>query len=251
MAQQRLSALLVVHNEESRLPSCLERLRFADEIVVVLDRCTDRSKEIAARFKAVCLEGAWPVEGGRRNAGLEACTGDWILEVDADEHVTPALADEIRDQIDIALYDWCDIPIDNYVGARCVRYGWGGSFGTSAAPRLSRKGVKRWGLQRVHPSVSLQGVRGPRRTHVMDHFVDRDISDMLRRLNAYTSAKAQDLRQSGQIGTLPGNLRRLFSRFLKCYFARKGYKEGGMGLLIALCAGLYPLLSHLKARYDD
>ena len=84
----------------------------------------------------------------------------------------------------------------------------------------------------------------------MDHFVDRDISDMLRRLNAYTSARAQDLRQSGDIGSLPGNMRRLFSRFLKCYFGRKGYKEGGMGLLIALCAGLYPLLSHLKARYD-
>ena len=251
MAQQRLSALLVVHNEEARLPSCLEHLRFADEIVVVLDRCTDRSKEIAARFNAVCPEGNWPVEGERRNAGLAACSGDWILEVDADEHVTAALGAEIRGQIDTALYDWCDIPIDNYVGGRCVRYGWGGSFGTSAAPRLSRKGVKHWGLQRVHPSIRLQGVQGKRLTHVMNHFVDRDISDMLRRLNAYTSAKAQDLRQSGDIGTLPGNIRRLFSRFLKCYFARKGYKEGGMGLLIALCAGLYPLLSYLKARYDD
>lgn len=126
----------------------------------------------------------------------------------------------------------------------------GGSFGASAAPRLSRKGVKRRGPQRAHPSVSLQGVRGKRRTHVMDHFVDRDISDMLRCLNAYTSARAQDLRQSGDTGSLPGNVRRLFSRSLKCYFGRKGYKEGGMGLLIALCAGLYPLLSHLKARYD-
>lgn len=63
------------------------------------------------------------VEGERRNAGLDACTGDWILEVD--EHVTPALADEIRDQIDSALYDWGEIPIDNYVGARRVRHGWG------------------------------------------------------------------------------------------------------------------------------
>lgn len=107
------------------------------------------------------------MEGERRNAGLDACTGNWILEVDADEHVTPSLADEIRDQIDSALYDWCDIPIDNYAGAPCAG-------------------------KTPHPC----------------------------------------------------------NGSFQCYFGLKGYKEGGMGLLIALCVGLYPLLSHLKARYD-
>ena len=85
----------------------------------------------------------------------------------------------------------------------------------------------------------------------LDHFVDRDISDMIRRLDNYATARAQDLRESGDIGGIPGNIRRFFSRFIKCYFFRKGYREGGYGLLIALCAGLYPLLSHLKARLED
>ena len=84
-----------------------------------------------------------------------------------------------------------------------------------------------------------------------EHYVDRDISDMIRRLDAYSTAHARDLRESGEVGTLRANLRRLFSRFFKCYVMRKGYREGGYGLLVALFAGLYPLLSHLKARLED
>ena len=84
----------------------------------------------------------------------------------------------------------------------------------------------------------------------LQHYVDRDISDVLRRLDRYSSAKAADLLEAGEIGTLPGNLRRFVSRFVKCLVSRKGYREGGWGLLIALCAGLYPLLAHLKARLE-
>src|SRR3954470_3418373 len=92
----RLSALVVAHDEEAQLAECLERLRFADEIVVVLDRCRDRSREIAAGLPDRLLEGAWEREGPRRMAGIAFCRGDWILEVDADERVTPELAAEIR-----------------------------------------------------------------------------------------------------------------------------------------------------------
>ncbi|MCW5699285.1 MAG: glycosyltransferase family 2 protein, partial [Rhodospirillales bacterium] len=59
------------------------------------------------------------------------------------------------------------------------------------------------------------------------------------------------LRESGDIGSLANNLRRLFSRFFKCYVGRKGYREGRWGFLIALCAGLYPLLSYLKASLEE
>lgn len=80
--------------------------------------------------------------------------------------------------------------------------------------------------------------------------MDRDISDLLRRLDRYASARAADLLERGEIGTLGGNLRRFVSRFLKCYVSRGGWREGGWGVLIALCAGLYPLLAHLKARLE-
>lgn len=247
-AAPKLSALVVVHNEEARIAACLDKLAFADELVVVLDKCTDRTKEMAARYVTRFVEGSWEIEGPRRNAGIDACDGPWIFEVDADEHATPELAAEIREVIAASPHSRHLVPVHNYVGRRLVRYGWGASFGRSAYPGLYRKGTKIWGDQRLHPSLQLSGTQGPTLTNAIDHFVDRDSADMLRRLNSYSSARALDLLDSGKIGGFLNNLRRFFSRFFKCYVSRKGYKEGNLGLLIALCAGLYPLLSYLKAK---
>jgi Glycosyltransferases involved in cell wall biogenesis len=247
----KLSALVVAHDEEARLAACLEKLAFADELVVVCDKCTDRTREIAESFGARTVEGSWDIEGDRRNTGIAACTGDWILEVDADEHVPPALAAEIRAVIGITSCDWHEIPVDNYIGERLVRHGWGASYGKAAYPGLFRKGVKTWGRDRVHPSLTWSGRKGPMLTRRLNHYVDRDISDMIRRLDAYSTAKARDLRDKGQTwGSTASNVRRLFSRFFKCYVRRGGWREGGYGFIIAICAGLYPLLSHFKARYE-
>jgi glycosyltransferase involved in cell wall biosynthesis len=250
MSAVRLSALVTVHNEERQLDECLVHLAFADEIVVALDRCTDRSRDIALGRGARIVEGAWPVEGERRNAGIAACAGEWILEVDADERVTPELAAEIRSVVERSRADRHLIPVDNYIGTQLVRYGWGASFGKSAYPGLFRKGMKLWGKGRVHPALHLSGTEGPRLTSPLVHLVDRNISDMIRRLDSYTSARARDLREQGDPDPTWKYVRRMFSRFYKCYVRRKGYREGGWGLVIALMAALYPILSHLKARLE-
>ncbi len=250
MTRIRLSALVVVHNEERQLADCLSCLDFADEIVVVLDRCADRSREIARGFTERLVEGAWEREGRRRHAGIDCCRGSWILEIDADERVTPQLGEEIRQVVVGSPAAWHLVPVDNFIGERLVRWGWGASFGRSAHAALYRKGAKTWGNQRVHPMVSLSGEQGATLSSPILHYVDRDISDMLRRLDRYSSARAQDLRDSGDIGTYGRNIRRIPSRFWKCYVGRKGYREGPWGFLIALCAALYPILSYLKARLD-
>jgi len=245
----RLSALVVARDEAAQLAACLACLGFADEIVVVLDRCTDASRAVVEPLAGRVIEGEWPIEGDRRNAGIEACTGDWIVEIDADERPPPALGEEIRATIAIATPGYFLVPFENYIGRRLVRYGWGASWGVNAAPRLFSKGSKRWGPQRVHPRLELQGP-ARRLTTPIAHHVDRDISDMLARLDRYSTARASDLREAGAIGSLPDNVRRFFSRFFKCYVRRKGYREGAWGFLIALMAGLYPLVSYLKARLE-
>ncbi len=247
-----LSALISVHNEEAQLAECLERLEFADEIVVLLDKCTDESKAVAKKFTDQIHEGAWVLEGERRNAGIACCNGKWIFEIDADERVPEALGTEIRRTVETTTFDWHEILVDNYIGDRLVRWGWGASFGKAAYPGLFKKGVKVWGAQRVHPSLQWSGKKGPMLTNRLDHHVDRNISDMVKRLDNYSTAKARDLRDAGETwGSTANNVRRLFSRFFKCYVLRKGYREGGYGLLIALFAGLYPLISHLKAKLED
>ena len=69
-----LSALVVAHNEEAILDDCLARLSFADEIVLVADRCTDETVAVAKRHNAKIIEGAWEIEGVRRSVGIEACS---------------------------------------------------------------------------------------------------------------------------------------------------------------------------------
>lgn len=246
----KLSALVVVHNEEERLAACLEKLAFADEIVVVLDKCTDASKAVAQRFTDRLVEGSWELEGPRRNSGIDVCRGDWVLEVDADEHVTPGLAAEIRRLIEVTPHGYHILLVDNWIGDRLVRHGWGASFGKAAYPGLFRKEAKRWGNERVHPKLTFKGSKGPALDHRVQHYVDRNISDMIRRFDAYTTARAKDLRDSGDVGSGLNNVRRIFSRFWRCYVRAKGWREGGHGFLIALFAALYPFVSYLKAKHE-
>jgi glycosyltransferase involved in cell wall biosynthesis len=250
MTAPRLSALVVAHNEEKQLEDCLETLRFADELVVVLDKCTDGSKAIAERLADRLIEGSWDFQSTRLQIGVDACTGDWILDVDADERVSPELAIEIRETIQDAVPGYFLIPFDNYVGSRLVRYGWGASFGVSAAVRQYTPGAKQWGDQAGHLEITLHGEKRRLKTPMI-HYHDRDISDMIQRFDRYTTARARDMRAAGQVGSFASNFRRVFTRFFKCYVQRKGYREGYYGFLIGLFAGLLPLVAHLKARLED
>jgi glycosyltransferase involved in cell wall biosynthesis len=250
-----ISAVMCVRNEESQLAECLAGLGFADEVVVVLDRSTDRSKAIAEAFGARIVEGAWEREGERRHAGIDAAKGPWIFEIDADERVTNDLAAEIVLTARNSQAGRHLIPVDNFIGSRLVRFGWGAAFGKGAYVGLFRKGTKTWGPQRVHPKLVLAGQAGERLKSPLKHYVDRNISEMIARLDRYSTLRARDLReqwkQTGIDETFAKNISRIFGRFYKCYWRRKGYREGRWGFLIALMAGLYPILSYLKATLED
>lgn len=246
----QLSAAVTARNEESRLAACLGRLGFADEITVLLDGCTDGSRAIAESYADTVVDGAFGREGERRAAVMAACRGGWILEVDADEHVPDALAAEIRATVRTSPYDWHEIPVDNMIGGALVRRGWGASYGKAAYPGLSRRGVKAWGSERVHPSLiwTAPNGKGPALENRLIHYVDRDIADMIKRLDSYSTARARDLAESGRLSPLVSDARRFVSRFVKCYFRRGGRHEGGYGFIIALMAALYPAVSSAKAQ---
>ena len=247
MAKQ-LSALIIAHNEEKKLKSCLEKLNFVDEIVVVLDKTNDNSKKILQPFNVKLIEGSWELEGERRNLGLSMCSSNWILEIDADEHVSKELSVEIRKKILNAEPGYFLIPFNNYIGKRKVKYGWGASWGVSAAPRLSYKGYKKWNAdQRIHPAITLDGKKNWLKNSI-DHYVDENINDMIKRLIYYTDKKSKDIIFSGEkIPPFWIIIRKGITRFFKCFFSRKGYKEGRIGFLIASMAFLYIVISYIKA----
>jgi glycosyltransferase involved in cell wall biosynthesis len=242
-----LSVLVVAHNEEAHLDACLATASFANEIVVVLDRCTDRSREIALAHSAKLVEGSWPNEGTRRRAGIEAAAGPWILELDADERLPPALAAEIGQRLASAEPGIFNIPFRNFIGDRPVLHGWGAYNGVGSKACLFAKGMKLWGDELVHPKVQLFGPRA-RLDNSIDHYVDADLDDMFARLNRYTTLAARQLVLERAVPTKWKTARRVIGRFYKSYCRRQGYKEGHYGLALALFSALYPLISYLKAR---
>lgn len=245
-----LSAVLNIHNEENQLEECLKTLNFVDEIIIILDKCNDNSKKIAQKYTKNIIEGAWDIEGDRRNLGIKKANGNWIFEIDADERVPKLLANEILKVIKQDSGDWFPIPVDNFIGKKLVRNGWGAYFGRSAYPGLFKKNYKIWGKQRVHPSIKFKGNKGNLLQNRLIHYIDEDISGLIKKLNSYSSARAKDIRKFRDGGSFFKNITRIFSRFWKCFFLRQGYKEGKYGFIIALCAGLYPILSYLKAELE-
>ncbi|WP_372785696.1 glycosyltransferase [Phenylobacterium sp.] len=245
----KLSALVCAHNDEARLADCLRRLEFCDEIVVVADRCTDRSQEIARQFGARVLDGIFPLESQRKAAGVAACLGEWVLEVETDEQVDGKLAYEVR----AAIHgrpdgDWFEVPLHNYVGETLVRRGWGAGLGDVMAPRLYRRHVKHWKAGRIAPAAVLDGrYSGEIETPLVRH-ADPDVSQMLSRLDRRAALRAQDLADAGETGGLFGDIGRALGRFWVSYVWRQGLREGDLGFLIALMTGLDAVLCGVRAR---
>lgn len=241
----RLSALVCVQNQDARLSECLRKLSFCDEIVVVADRCTDRSQEIARRHGAIVIDGIFPLEGQRKTAGVEACSGDWILEIDPDELVDAALAWEIRAVLQMRpAGDWYDLPIDNYVGETLVRDGWAGALSARAEPRLYKRGLKAWEPRRLGATAAMAGRPGGALKGAIRRSLGRDIGGLMERVARLTALAAEDLADAGRPG--PGVWAAL-TTFVRAYVGRGGWREGHLGLVVALLSASLPLLSRARA----
>ena len=249
-----VSALVVAKNEENNLYDCLSSLKHTDEIVLILDKTTDKSKEIAEKFNCNINEGSWDNEGERRNFGIKKCKYEWIIEVDADERLSDGLIEEAKlaiKNLDLNITGYFLIPFNNYIGSKKILHGWGASWGVTHKPCLFHKNSKKWGKESIHPSLELGKKLGILKLPI-NHYIDNNLSDMIKRLDRYSSANAMQLRQSHKkLPNLAITMRRSITRFWKCYISRKGYKEGKWGFIIALFAALYIFFSYMKAELED
>jgi Glycosyl transferase family 2 len=158
MPRERISACLIVQDEEARLPAALASLAFCDEIVVVDGGSRDRTRELAREAGAQVIENPWPGFAAQRNVAIDAATGDWILEVDADERISPPLRQSIE-----ALLAGPPAPGEGDIAIFALRNRFlGGLLGPSAKypayrARLWRRGAYRHDEGRaVHEGVELR-----------------------------------------------------------------------------------------------
>ena len=157
--------------------------------------------------------------------------GAWVLEIDADERVAPELAAEIRRIAEHSTGILAPDPGRQLYRRAAGALGLGRLVRQVALCRaLSQRRQALGRRARASRGDVVRARRGRRSTARLVHHVDRNISDMLARLDRYTSARAKDLRESGDIGSYARNLRRIVTRFWKCYVGRRGYREGPYGL---------------------
>lgn len=245
-----LTALVFAHGDAPRLASCLASLAFADEQIVVLSDGMDAARETARRMGARLIEGAWAGEGERRSAGVAQCRGAWVFEVDAHEAVTPNLAVEICAKIALPDGGIFAVPIRRTIGGRWVRHGWGGCFGLCDDKRLFLKGEKTWGSARVRPTHTIAVKEGSPLGAPLIRHVSDGVSGLLKRLDKHSTARALDLADQDEAGRYADAKRAVVPEFLKTYFLRGAFREGRIGMVLAVCDALFPVISHLKAVYE-
>lgn len=246
----KISALIVARNEEKKIESTLKSLNFADEIIVILDRTTDKTESISRKYTKKIFKGSWHSEGERRNFGIKNCNFTWILEIDADEIINQDLSVEISNAIKSKSSDYYYIRLVNYVGTKAIKFGWMACMAPDGKFCLFKKKNKYWLNGRVHPSYKIHGRKGKGLENYIIHNMSDNISDLLKKFNRNTSFNAIDLVEQNHKLEKLFSIRKVVSRFLKCYVARKGFLSGNEGLTISLLSAIYPLVSAMKAKYD-
>jgi len=250
-----LSVVLAVWNEAQNIRECVGQLSFADEVVVVDMGSTDGTVEICRELGAKVQR----YDGGpqrlihvNKNVGFEAAAGPWILNLDADERLTPALREEILATIGLgstakAAYA---LPFTHYFFGKYLRYG---GFRGSLV-RLFRKGKLRYPEDRAHSTPEVDGETGELRNLVV-HFNHRSIREFLEKMNRYTSSDAALLVEHGRGGlrnrALPERLAPKLvlaplSVFWNRYVRHAGFRDGVHGLIVASLLAFYQFVEYAK-----
>jgi glycosyltransferase involved in cell wall biosynthesis len=239
----RLSAFLITHDEERHLPGCLDSLAgLADEIVVLDDGSRDATVEIARRAGARVEHRRFDDFGHQKQAALELARGAWVLSIDADERVTPELAEEIRRVLaDPASADgyWIRREI-LYLGAR-LRHGGAGS---DWVLRLARRARARFALLPVHEHL-LVDTPTRRLRGTMEHVKYRTLDEHLRTMNRYTTVIAERKRERGA-RFQPWHLLRIHWELFVRLFVKLGILDGRAGIVWAGMAAFYGFLKYAK-----
>ena len=238
-----LTAVILTKNEAGRIRDCIESVRWAAEILVVDDGSTDDTVAVAERLGARVLRRAMDLEGRHRNWAHAQAAQEWILSLDADERVTPELAEELatlfRGQPPFDIYA---IPRRNYLGTRWIRYG---GWYPSAQIKLFKRSVFRWEETTVHPRALSDRPSSQLRGDLI-HYTYRDIRDFVDKMNRQTTLEAQKWVADKRRITMGKALWRTVDRFFRAYVGKKGYREGFIGFLLAAFGGWYQLLSYTK-----
>jgi glycosyltransferase involved in cell wall biosynthesis len=238
-----VSVTIITLDEADHIADAIDSAAWADEIVVVDSGSRDGTADIA-RTKGVRVETrTWPGYSEQKNFAAGIARNDWILSLDADERITPALADEIRTLLR------AEPPRRGYRMPRVTfhlgRWVRTTDFYPDYQTRLYDRRGARWRGKYVHESVAVDGPVG-QLTQELLHYSYRDLRDHLDRINHYTSLAAKQMHEDGRHAGALDLLLHPPAAFVRNYFLRRGFLDGGVGLTLSLVNSYSVLLKFAK-----
>ena len=246
----RVSVPIVACNEAANLRRTLASVAWANEIVLVDSGSTDETVAIAREFNATIYVEPWKGYGPQVNSAIDKCTGDWILNLDADEAVTPVLQAEIQLLLEGSpAFDAYWIPRLNLVIGRWMRHG-----GLYPDPklRLFRRGSARLREDtEPHATPKFEGQTGRLKGHLL-HYAYRDLDVYLEHMVRYSTASIPLVLRKGKTSrSLLAFVVNLFlnpvATFVYNYFLRFGFLDGREGFLFHLYHSVYVSWKYAKA----
>lgn len=247
--KSKISAALTTYNEETNIIDCIKSLQqFASEIVVVDSNSSDRTASLAKGMGTKVVETTnKPMFHINKNLAIKNCKNPWIFLIDADERVSPQLAEEIKKVTG-------NNPKEN--GFWINRRNWflggylkkGGAYPDSVI-RLFKRGKGRLPEISVHEQVKIEGETGHLESDIL-HFADPDFSRYLMRANRYTELTAQMLKEQ-KPGLNPITIFRFvfvrpISTFISIFFLHKGYADSFRGFIWALFSSAHHFYAFVK-----
>lgn len=242
-----LTVLTLAKNEERNIRACLETVQFADEIIVVDDESTDRTAEIAREMGAKVVQ--WKMAGnfaGLFNYGLEHATCDWILQVDADERVTPELRGAVLEAIKSNEKVGYKVNHLNMVMGDPLHHG--GWY--SPVLRLFPRGTMHMEGY-IHPatvhSLPLKTLKG----HYI-HYPYPTWEKYFNKFNVYTKLSAEKYAKEGKKASFLGDIIiRPYFAFFKMYILKSGWRDGKIGFVLAVFHFFYTMAKYVRLYYLD
>jgi glycosyltransferase involved in cell wall biosynthesis len=245
-----LSVAIAVFNEEKNLDACLRSVAsIADETVVVDGGSTDQTLEIAKRYKAKIIRTSNPpIFHINKQKALDACTGVWILQLDADEIVSQPLKDEILRMIKNGSTEFNGyyIPRRNYFWGHAMKKG--GQY-PDYVIRLVKNGKAQFPCKSVHEQITIDGNVGYL-VSPLDHVSYRSTEDYWRKADRYTTLAAIEMKQSHTPKTVSTwflyNIIKPIRTFVSIFIRHKGFLDGGYGFVFAYWSALHFLIAYKK-----
>lgn len=239
-----LSACIIVRNEEHNIRDCLESVRWVDEIVVVDAFSEDRTVSICQEYTDRVLQRAWTGFYDQVCFAVESCRSQWVLYIEADERLSPALIEEIQREFSVDPVPWEGFSLTRltYFLGRWIRHG---TWYPDRLNRIFRK--ERFGLGGAEPHLQMRvNGRVKRLRGDLLHYTGRDLSWFLRKMDHYTASVARTKKKKGKEFRWWDLMVRPPVRFMKSYFLKAGFLDGKQGFVIAVLSAFYVFTKYLK-----